>query len=84
LLLSHGADPNLRDGKGDGVLCLASIRGAVGIVRSLLKYGAEPNQVDSKGRTPLYWAIFKRHREVAKALLEAGADAGAMSLDVFD
>lgn len=73
-LLSRGADPNLRNGRGDTPLLLAIQYGQNGLVDTLLLVKANPNLANSSGETPLIRAVQKRDLSLVRTLLAAGAD----------
>ena len=74
LLLSHGADPTIKNGRGYTALFFVASDNALiapEIIDSLVSYGADPNTKNEKGWTPLFYAKNPRN---AKALLSNGAD----------
>lgn len=77
LLLSHGADVNVRDGDGQTPLHFAVQQGQLQAVEWLLKHGAEFNARDAKGKTPLGLLHGRRGRvirpDVAALLQRSGA-----------
>jgi len=73
-LLSRGADPNLRNGKGDTPLLLAIQFGQNALVDTLLLVKANPNLANSAGETPLIRAVQRRDLALVRALITAGAD----------
>ena len=73
-LLSRGADPNLRNGKGDTPLMMAIQLGQNGLVDTLLLVKANPNLANSAGETPLIRAVQRRDLALVRTLLNAGAD----------
>ncbi|MBV8238203.1 MAG: ankyrin repeat domain-containing protein [Sphingomonas sp.] len=73
-LLSRGADPNLRNGKGDTPLLMAIQYGQNGLVDTLLLVKANPNLANSSGETPLIRAVQRRDLALVRTLLAAGAD----------
>jgi uncharacterized protein len=72
-LLARGADPNLRDSRGDTALVLAAEHG-VAIVRTLVEGGAEVDGANDEGRTPLMTAA-EHSLDTVRYLLEHGADS---------
>jgi hypothetical protein len=74
LLLSAGANPNMRDGRG----CMALIRFGLNTspetISKLIKAGANPNIPADNGNTPLIMAVFNTRADLVKVLLEGGAD----------
>lgn len=73
-LLQKGADPNLRDGKGDTPLILAVTAGQVGMIKVLTDAKANPNLGNSGGETPLIRAVQRRDIPMIRELLSADAD----------
>ncbi|MBN8849907.1 MULTISPECIES: ankyrin repeat domain-containing protein [unclassified Sphingomonas] len=73
-LLSRGADPNLRNGKGDTPLLMAIQYGQNALVDTLLLVKANPNLANSAGETPLIRAVQRRDLPLVRVLLAAGAD----------
>ncbi|MGJ3648309.1 ankyrin repeat domain-containing protein [Sphingomonas sp. GlSt437] len=73
-LLQHGADPNLRDSRGNTPLMVAVELGADGVVNALIEYKANVNLGNDGGETPLIRAVQRRDLELVRVLLAAGAD----------
>lgn len=73
-LLQQGADPNLRDGKGNTALILAVQLGQDSLVPILTDGKANVNLGNSSGETPLIMAVHRRNLELMRALIDAGAD----------
>ena len=73
-LLIKGADPNLRDGKGNTALLLAVAGGHAGLIPTLVAGKANVNLGNGAGETPLIRAVQRRDVAMARALLAAGAD----------
>jgi uncharacterized protein len=80
-LLGMGLVPNLRDGKGDSLLMLASYNGHHELTRLLLEHGADPELANDRGQIPLAGAAFKGDAAMARLLLEHGADVDAPTPD---
>jgi len=81
LLISKGADPNLRDGGGVGQtpLATAAMAGQLEMCRVLLDAGADPNLPTSpeltgenRNWTALDWAVQANHAEIAALLRQRG------------
>lgn len=69
-LLSHGANPNVRNATGARPLHLAI---TPALVKLLVAAKADVNATDNNGQTPLHMAANRGARDVAEALLDAGA-----------
>jgi ankyrin repeat protein len=89
LLVTAGADINVRGGDGKDALGLAIFNGSYDVASFLVDKGANVNQADAQRFTPLFWAVDHRNMETApnfpwmvttdplpliKKLLDAGAD----------
>lgn len=74
-LLAAGACPNARFGGEEGYapLHVASSRGHVGILTTLLAFGAHRDALDSRGARPLHHAIAEDRVAATETLLAAGA-----------
>lgn len=88
LLLEHGADPNIKDSRGDN--CMACVCGGdifsishvdLRLMKMLVAHGAEVNSLNAEGRTPLTSCIESAgfdnedcNLEALKFLVESGAD----------
>jgi ankyrin repeat protein len=73
-LLSRGADPNLRNGRGDTPMLLAVQYGQPGMIDVLVAAKANPNLANSGGETPLIRAVQKRDLGLVRSLLAAGGN----------
>ena len=73
-LLAQGADPNIRDGKGNTPMLLAAGLGEMDLIQVLLDKKANVNLANSSGETPLIRAVQRRDLGMARSLLAAGAD----------
>ncbi len=79
--LEIGLAPNIRDGKGNSLLMLASYNGNFQAARVLLEHGGDPELANDSGQIPLAGAAFKGDTEMARLLIEHGADVNAASPD---
>ncbi|KUO85524.1 MAG: hypothetical protein AT711_06515, partial [Thermoproteus sp. CIS_19] len=82
LLLSRGADPNVRGWRGQTPLHLAIVYEGtsncrMGAVWLLLKHGTDPNLRDEHGKTPLHYAAEHCMPDLVELLLRHGADPNA-------
>lgn len=81
-LFEKGFDaPNIRDGKGNTLLMLASYNGQLEMTRVLLENGGDPQLANDMGQIPLAGAAFKGNLEMAKLLIEYNADVNARMPD---
>ena len=74
LLLSHGADPNIRDSNQGTAAHWASFKNNAECLHLLLQNGADVNARDFNNATPLSWAAMKGNLETMKVLLEYNAN----------
>lgn len=75
LLLDTGVDPNASLGyHGETCLKMASAKGDIEIIRTILEYGADLNATHSSGSSLLETAIQQRQTEVVQLLLQHGAN----------
>ena len=78
--ISHGADPNVRDRRGNTFLHYAVQYGWIddSLVEVPLSLGADPNVRNKNGETPLHVAVkcsmLHNKAKIVKLLLEYGAD----------
>jgi len=75
------AAPNIRDGKGNSLLMLASYNGNQETMRLLLKHGGDPELANDRGQIPLSGAAFNGDTEMARHLIEHGAEVNALDPD---
>lgn len=73
-LLQKGADPNLRDGRGNTPLLLVVTTGQTDMIGILAAAKANANIANSAGETPLIRAVQRRDITMVRELLAAGAD----------
>lgn len=76
-----GLVPNLRDGKGNSLLMLASYNRHYDTARLLLERGGDPELANDRGQTPLAGAAFNGDTEMTRLLLERGAQVDARDAD---
>lgn len=77
LLHEAGADLNVTDAGGAGLLIFAAAGGDRATVEKLLKLGFKVDSADQKKLTPLMAAAEKGRQEIVQLLLAAGADVHA-------
>ena len=73
-LLQKGADPNLRDGRGNTPMVVAARLGQTDLIHILSLVKANPNLGNSSGETPLILAVQRRDMAMVRELLADGAD----------
>jgi ankyrin repeat protein len=73
-LLGKGADPNIRDNKGETPLQVATNYGFTEGMDILIKGGARVDEPNSTGETPLINAVHRRDTAMMRMLLVAGAN----------
>lgn len=81
LLLSAGADVNIRNEGGQTVLMMLGEEATADLVWDLINAGAKVNQKDNEGNTPLIEAAGFNNIEALKTLLDAGAEVAAWNHD---
>ena len=74
VLISTGADVNVKDINGTTPLHSAIINGKKAVAELLIENGAELNAVTSSGQTPLHCAVSGDLRELVELLLSSGAE----------
>lgn len=73
-LLQKGADPNIRDGKGNTPMLTAIDAGHGDMVSLLILGRANVNGANASGETPLIRAVQRRDLGLVRTLLAANAD----------
>ncbi|PNH05411.1 Ankyrin repeat and protein kinase domain-containing protein 1, partial [Tetrabaena socialis] len=77
VMVSVGADLDVKDKAGATPLHIASQSSSVEMAEMLLRAGADADAKDKKLATPLHVASLHGRSVIAEALLQAGADVGA-------
>jgi ankyrin repeat protein len=77
LLVSRGADVNIRNRRGVTPLMEAADTGDTEAVAYLVRHSASINQSDDEGRTPLSLAAYRHYSDIVDFLLDNGADKEA-------
>ena len=72
--LARGADPNIRNNKGETPVVVAASIGYAEGVDLLLASGAKPDESNATGETPLMSAVHRRDLVMVRALLKGGAN----------
>ena len=75
LLLKAGANTQVKDRTGAGLLLVTINDDLPQVMAVLLGQGLDPNQPDADGLTPLYWARQLQREALATQLVNAGAQA---------
>lgn len=78
LLLSLGADTEVRDLTKCTPLHIAASQGHEEVVKKLLLAHANPNSKDGFGYTPLHHAVSEGHKNIIRVLVQYGADLNAI------
>jgi ankyrin repeat protein len=73
-LLARGADPNLRNERGETPLLIASSLGSTDMIETLVKHGANVNMGNASGETALIRAVQRRDTTMVRSLIDLGAD----------
>ena len=73
ILLEHGADIDISNGRGVTPVLAATFYGAPHSLDYLLKRGARVDTLDIDGTSALWWAIASKNIEIVKLLLAYGA-----------
>ena len=81
LLISSGANTNLRATSGFTALHHATEKGSSKIMELLINHGADPTIADTSGATPLHLAAGTGREDTAKFLLAHNADMNAVALN---
>ena len=81
LLVSAGADVNMKDAAGETVLMMLESETTSDLAWDLINAGAKVNEVDESGDTPLMEAASVNNLDVLKTLIDAGAKVNAKNKD---
>ena len=75
MILTHGGNPNTRDGFGISPVFTSAACGRNDCLKMLLRAGGDPNlSAKSKSASPLYEACKEGHGQCVKTLLSNGAN----------
>jgi len=77
ILITNGADVNVRNCRGETPLNVASSGGLVKSAETLISRGADVNAGNSFGESPLINAARLGHRDIVELLVTKGADVNA-------
>ena len=80
-LIAYDADVNKKNVYGLTALHIASERGNLEIVKSLLNAGAKIDEVDGSLSTPLMLAAFEGHQDIVNHLITCGASVDKKGLN---
>jgi ankyrin repeat protein len=72
-LLSHGANPHIKDSDGQTALHAAAASGKIVIINMLLTLDLRIDSLDDQGYSPFAWAIISGQESAALHLLSRGA-----------
>lgn len=72
--LARGADPNVRNNKGETPVVICAAIGYVEGVEALTAAGAKVDEGNATGETPLMSAVHRRDLAMVRILLKAGAN----------
>ncbi|EAX87521.1 ankyrin repeat protein, putative [Trichomonas vaginalis G3] len=72
--LSHGANINEKDKRGETALHIAALYNSKEIAEFLISHGANINEKDQNGETALYKAALYNSKETAELLISHGAN----------
>lgn len=81
LMLTHGGDPNIRDGYRNALM-IAIEQGQIENVKLLLDHGADVNEHDEGGGTAAIMASYRGNLDMVQVLLEHGYSYDLRSLAV--
>ncbi|MFC1781263.1 ankyrin repeat domain-containing protein [Planctomycetota bacterium] len=79
LLISQGADINVKINRGQTLLHMASERGDKEIAELLIENGADINAKNNAGGSSLHSAVMSGHKNIVELFIEAGADVNIIS-----
>jgi ankyrin repeat protein len=83
LLISQGADVNVKNNDGQTPLHYAARRGHKEVVELLLANGADVNARDRMSKTPVEHAMGGNHREIVQLLIYKGADISPLHFALY-
>lgn len=75
ILVSHGANVNVKDEWGDTPLHIAVRFGLFDCASELVESGADANLINAIKDTPLHLAVSRNNAQMVKLLLSSGADS---------
>lgn len=83
-LLFQGADPCIKDKRGNSALLGAIFKGNLKIAAKLINAKCSVGQTNNAGQTPLMYATLFGRKEIVKKLIEKGADTKTKDVMGFD
>ncbi|KAF5621165.1 ankyrin repeat [Fusarium tjaetaba] len=84
LLISKGADVDIRNDRGQTSLHTAAKEDQAEVVEELLKSNANINATDQESRTPVYFAAYNANSDALKILLDHKPDGPDLGITAFD
>ena len=75
ILLKNGANPNVKNQRGDTLLIVAIISERLDVAKLLIDNGVDVNMKIDSGQTPLFYALEQKKEKFVKLLINNGADA---------
>lgn len=74
LLISQGANVNVKDLGGNSLVYIAAVRGYIDVLKILIINSANVEATDANGCKPIYAAALHNQLDIVKYLVQVGAD----------